>query len=96
MWSRNKTSVSDLSNKAVAVLENHSRRSNIKLTEEAACARCHGMVVATLGALRKETSGGVATARVLFDGTNRIVVNKRIPIRDQGRASIAADLLQIY
>ena len=34
----------------------------------------------------------MATARVLFDGTHGIAVNKRTRIRDQERAAIAADL----
>ena len=35
---------------------------------------------------------GVATARVLFDGTNGIEANKKTRVRDQERAPVASDL----
>ena len=42
--------------------------------------------------LRKDKLGGIIAARVLFDGTNGIMVNKRTRMRDQERAPIAVDL----
>ena len=46
---------------------------------------------ASLGAQRKEKSGGAVTARVLFDGTHGIAVNQRTRVRDQERGPIVAD-----
>ena len=53
------------------------------------------MVVASLGAIRKDKPGGVVTARVLFDGTNAIHVNRRTRMRDQERSPTAADLKRL-
>ena len=50
------------------------------------------LVIASLGAQRKEKPGGEITARVLFDGTHGLSVNTRTRLRDQERAPIAADL----
>ena len=67
----------------------------LKLTETEARGRFPDLVVASLGAVRKDKSGGVVTARVLFDGTNGIYVNRRTRIRDQKRSPIAADLKRL-
>ena len=64
----------------------------LKLSETEARARFPNLVVASLGANRKDKPNGTVTARVLFDGTHGISVNKRTRIRDQERAPIAADL----
>ena len=53
------------------------------------------LVVASLGAQRKDKPGGTVSARVLFDGTHGITVNTRIRIRDQERGPNAADLKRI-
>ena len=50
------------------------------------------LVIASLGAQRKEKPGGKISARVLFDGTHGLSVNSMTRIRDQERAPIAADL----
>ena len=50
------------------------------------------LVIASLGAQRKEKPGGKVTARVLFDGTHGFCVNTRTRLRDPERAPIAADL----
>ena len=50
------------------------------------------LVVASLGAIRKDKPDGQYTARVLFDGTHGLEVNTRTRIRDQERAPISADL----
>ena len=50
------------------------------------------LTVASLGANEKDKPSGIVTARVLFDGTNGIAVNRRTRIRDQERAPIAVDL----
>ena len=36
-----------------------------------------------------------ASARVLFDGSNGVVVNRRTRIKDQERAPVAADLKRV-
>ena len=50
------------------------------------------IVIASLGAQRKEKPGGKVTTPVLFDGTHGLCVNTRTRLRDQERAPIAADL----
>ena len=53
------------------------------------------LVVAALGANKKEKPNGVISARVLFDRSNGIAVNRRTRIRDQERAPVAADLKRV-
>ena len=75
------------------MLDDQSTRGWVlKLTEEEARARFPNLVVASLGANRKDKPDGTVSARVLFDGTYGVEVNKRTSIRDQKRAPIAADL----
>ena len=62
------------------------------MSESEARTRYRHLVVASLGAMRKEKLGGVNSARVLFDGSNGIPVNRRIRIRDQERSPVASDL----
>ena len=62
------------------------------MTESEARSRYPDLVVASLGAQRKQKPGGKVTARVLFDGTHGLCVNSKTRLRDQERASIAADL----
>ena len=59
----------------------------LKLREEEARAKFPNLVVASLGALKKDKPDGTVTARVLFDGTHGIQVNRRTRIRDQERGS---------
>ena len=55
-------------------------------------ARYPGLIVASMGANRKEKSGGTITARVLHDGSNGIPVNRRTRVRDRERCPMASDL----
>ena len=64
----------------------------LKLLEAEARLQFPHLVVASLGAQRKDKPGGVISARVLFDGSNGIQVNRRIRLRDQERAPVASDL----
>ena len=64
----------------------------MKLSEREARLRYPGLVVASLGAQRKEKPNGEISARVLFDGTNGIHVNKKTRVRDQERSPIASDV----
>ena len=76
----------------LAVMDDQSSRGQVlKLREEEARARFPNLVVASLGAL-KDKPDGTVTARVLFDGTHGIQVNRRTRIRDQERTPIASDL----
>ena len=51
--------------------------------------------MASLGANRKEKATGEVTARVLFDGTHGIDVNRRTRVRDQERGPIASDIKRV-
>ena len=62
------------------------------MTESEARSRYPDLVVASVGAQRKQKPGGKVTARVLFDGTHGLCVNSKTRLRDQERAPIAADL----
>ena len=68
------------------------RGQALKFTEAKARARFLDLVVASLGAQRKDKPNGVISARVLFDGTHGLAVNTRTRICDQERSPIAADL----
>ena len=93
IWRRNYASVSELTDKVLAVMEDQAERGQVlKFTEREARERYPNLVVASLAVIRKDKAGGVVTARVLFDGTHGISVNTRTRIRDQERAPITADL----
>ena len=95
-WQRNYSSVAPLEKQVVEVLEDHCARGQVrKYSEREAREKFPGLVVAALGAARKDNPDGEYTARVLFDGTNGIHVNKRIRLRDQERAPIAADIKRL-
>ena len=67
----------------------------LKLSEREARIQYPDLVVAALGANQKEKPNGVIGARVLFDGSNGIAVNRTTRIRDQERAPVAADLKRV-
>ena len=69
-----------------------SRCQILKLPVAEARLQFPRLVVASLGATRKDKPGGVFSARVLFDGSNGIPVNRRFRLRDQERAPVASDL----
>ena len=92
-WRQNYATVAGLADKVLAVLEDHVSRGQVrKYTEAEAVAMYPGLVIASLGANRKDKPNGVVTARVLHDGTNGLAVNTRTRIRDQERSPIASDL----
>ena len=94
-WRKN-YSLEPWKEKVMEVMEDQtSRRQVLRLTETEARLRFLDLVVASLGAIRKDKPGGVVTARVLFDGTNGIHVNRRTRIRDQERSPIAGDLKRL-
>ena len=91
VWRSNYSSLAGLADMEQAVMDDQAERGQIlRLTEEQAKARYPNLAVASLGANKKEKSTGESTARVLFDGTHGIDVNRRIRVRDQERGPIAA------
>ena len=64
------------------------------MPEVGARSRFPNLVVASLGA-QKEKHGGVLSARVVFDETNGNFVSTSTRLRDQERASVAADLKRL-
>ena len=92
-WRQNYATVAGLADKVVAVLEDQESRGQVlKFTEAEAVAKYPDLVIASLGAMRKDKPNGVVTARVLHEGTNGLAVNTRTRIRDQERSPIASDL----
>ena len=71
-WQRNYfVENGELSERVVDVRDDQSsRRQLIKLSDVEARARYPDHIVASLGAIRMDTPGGVVTTRVLFDGTH--------------------------
>ena len=67
----------------------------LKLSEREARIQYPDLVVAALGANNKEKPNGVISARVLFDRSNGIAVNRRTRIRDQERAPVAGDFKRV-
>ena len=92
-WRQNYSTLWHYEKQVIQVLEDQADRGQVlKLSEGEARVRFPGLVVASLGAQRKEKPNGEISARVLFDGTNGIHVNKRTRIRDQERSPIASDV----
>ena len=92
-WRNNYPAVASLSAEVTEVLEDQARRGQVlKLSECDARREYPDLVVASLGANKKEKPGGIITARVLHDGTNGISVNRRIRVRDQERFPTASDV----
>ena len=72
-WRRTYSSVAELSQKVVDVLDDQSRKGQLlKLSKTAARARFPKLTVASLGAMRKDKPGSIVTARVLFNGTHGV------------------------
>ena len=92
-WRRNYATVQPLAKEVYDVLDDQTRRGMfIRLPEQVAKERYPNLVVASLGANRKDRPNGEVTARVLHDGTNGLAVNTRTRLRDQERSPISADL----
>ena len=72
------STLADLSEQVAAVLEDQAERGQmLKLSEQEARKKYPHLVIASLGANRKDLPSGVVSARVLFDGSNGIPVNRR-------------------
>ena len=86
VWRSNYPTVSELAEKVEEVLQDQvKRRQVVELSEEDARRQYPGLVIASLGANRKEKSDGTITARVLHDGSNGRAVIRRTRVRDQER-----------
>ena len=93
VWRRNYSTLQPLEQQVLDVMRDQATRGQVLvLSETEAKLRYPDLVIASLGAQRKEKPGGKITARVLFDGTHGLSVNSRTRIRDQEWAPIAADL----
>ena len=93
VWRMNYWTLQPLEQQVLDVVHYQATRSQVLvLSEMEAKLRYPDLVIASLGAQRKEKPGGKITARVLFDGTHGLSVNSRTRIRDQERAPNAADL----
>ena len=69
MWRTNYASLDAFSDKVSSVLEDQTTRGQvIKMTEQEARQRYPDLVVASLGAQRKDKPGRAVSARELFDG----------------------------
>ena len=91
-WRNNYATLAPLEDKVLEVLHDQASRGQILVLPEAEARKQYPSLVASLGANRKDKPDGQVTARLLFDGTNGLEVNKKTRIRDQERAPIAADL----
>ena len=77
-WRRNYATVQPLVKEVYDVLDDQTQRGMfIRLPEQVAKARYPNLVVASLGANRKDRPNGEVTARVLHDGTNGLAVNTK-------------------
>ena len=64
----------------------------IRLSEEEAKIRFPRLVIASLGANRKDRPNGEVAARVLHDGTDGLSVNTKTRLWDQERSPISSDI----
>ena len=93
IWRNNYSTLRELETQVMEVMHDQASRGQIiVMTESEARMKYPNLVVASLGAQRKQKPGGKVTARVLFDGTHGLSVNTRTRLRDQERGPIAADL----
>ena len=93
IWRNNYLTLLEFETQVMEVLHDQASRGQIiVMSEPEARTKYPNLVVASLGAQRKQKPGGKITARVLFDGTHGLSVNTRTRLRDQERGPIAADL----
>ena len=93
VWRSNYSTLREFEAQVLDVMHDQASRGQIiVMSESEARTRYPNLVVASLGAQRKQKPGGKITARVLFDGTHGLSVNTKTRLRDQERGPIAADL----
>ena len=92
-WRRNYATLRPLRKEVMDVLDDQARRSQlIRLPEVEAKARFPRLVIASLGANRKDRPNGEVSARVLHDGTDGLAGNTKTRLQDQERSPIFSDL----
>ena len=93
IWRSNYASFAPLEENVPEVLHDQASRGQIIVsTELEAMKQDPSLVIASSGANRKDKPEGQVAARVLFDGTKELEVNKRTRVRDQERTPIAQEL----
>ena len=91
IWKRNFSSLTEWSDKVLSVLEDQASRGQVlKLTETDARTRFRRSPQRA-----EDKPNGVVAARVLFDGSHGIPVNRRTRLGDQESAPVAADLKRV-
>ena len=76
VWRRNYSTLQAFEEQVLEVMHDQASRGQvITMTEAEAKNRFPYLVIASLGAQRKEKLGGKITARVLFDGKHGLCVN---------------------
>ena len=96
VWNKNYSTLLSFRKEVEEVLRDQANRGQVLIFSEAeARSRFPNLVVASLGAQKKEKPGGAVSARVLFDGTNGNFVNTSTHLRDQERAPVAPDLKRL-
>ena len=92
VWNTNYSSVHPVKQQVLDVLRDQAKRGQVLvLSQQVAKKRFPGLVVASMGAVKKEKDG-VISARVVFDGTNGFYVNNSTHLRDQERSPVAGDI----
>ena len=93
IWRRNYSTLQAFEQQVLQVMYDQASRGQIiVLNEKEAKDKYPNLVIASLGAQRKEKPGGKVSARVFFDRTHGLCVNSGTRLRDQERAPIAEDL----
>ena len=93
VWNKNYSTLSSFRAEVEEVLRDQAGRGQVLIMPEVeARNRFPTLVVASLGAQRKDKPGGIVSTRVLFDGTNGNFVSTSTHLRDQERAPVAPDL----
>ena len=96
VWNKNCSTLTSFRTEVEEVLRHQAGRGQVLIMPEAeARDRFPNLVVASLGAQRKEKPGRVVSARVLFDRTNGNFMNTSTHLRDQERAQMAPDLRRL-
>ena len=92
VWNTNYSSVHPIKHHVLDVLWDQAKRGQVLvLNQQVAKSHFPGLVVASMGAVKKEKDG-VISARVVFDGTNGSYVNSSTHLRDQERSPSAGDI----
>ena len=92
-WRRNDATLRPLTKEVMDVLDDQARRGQlIRPPDVEAKARFPRLVIASLGANRKDRANGEVSARVLHDGSNGLAGNTKTRLQDQERSPISSDL----